>query len=134
MRIEWGNIGQGAHKWLTHCEQCIVLCLCLYRPIFVYLFGRNLFAFSACQDFLVHNIIEPLFFLYLTLLLFLSLVFRNLIMTCLSVDFFEFFFCLGFPQLLEFIDLSFTRFGKFSVTISPNMFSAPLSFLLVELT
>lgn len=55
-------------------------------------------------------------------------------MTCLSVDFFEFFFCLGFPQLLEFIDLSFTRFGKFSVTISPNMFSAPLSFLLVELT
>lgn len=66
--------------------------------------GKVLFFFHSFQDF---------FFSF------------HLIMMCFGIDFF--FSCLGFAQLLESIETSFTEFGKFSAFIFYNTFSAQLS-------
>lgn len=92
------SICQRAHKYIIHCKCYIILHLYQYLFISVYLFGRNLFAFSICKDLPMYTI-KNFDFLDISPHVFLSLVFRNLITMYLRVDFFDFFL---FGVLLAF--------------------------------
>ena len=66
-------------------------------------------------------------FLLWLLRLSLSFIFANLITMCLGGDLFGFILFGTLGASYTPISVCFSRLGKFSATISSNMFSAPLS-------